>query len=221
VTGGNVSFYNRTGEVNIHPTPLVGVLGVMDDVAARTPMAWSGDGQIIYLLGQTRDEFGGSEWAHVVHGHLGGRPPAIDLAAERTLGQVLVAGSRAGIFTAAHDVSDGGVAITLAEMALRAGVGAKLAVPQGTDPFVFWFSESATRAVVVVSAEQELAFEIMCAAANVPVTQIGLVDPQAGADAGLPDDQALVWDDILGERIVLPLQELRQIWSATLPGLFG
>ncbi|HSO03926.1 MAG TPA: phosphoribosylformylglycinamidine synthase subunit PurL, partial [Candidatus Limnocylindrales bacterium] len=120
VTGGNVSFYNQTGDVAIHPTPVVGVLGVIDDVARRTPMAWGPDGDLIYVLGETRDEFGGSEWAHVVHGHLGGMPPHLDLGAERQLGQILVAGSRDGMFTAAHDVSDGGLAVALVEMALRA-----------------------------------------------------------------------------------------------------
>ncbi len=81
VTGGNVSFYNQTGTTAILPTPVVGVLGVIDDVTRRTPMALRGDGALLYLLGDTRDEFGGSEWAHVVHGFLGGRPPTVDLAA--------------------------------------------------------------------------------------------------------------------------------------------
>ena len=164
VTGGNVSFYNQTGDVAIHPTPVVGVLGVIDDVARRTPMAWGADGDLVYVLGDTRDEFGGSEWAHVVHGHLGGMPPHLDLEAERQLGQILVAGSRDGMFSAAHDVSDGGIAVTLVEMALRAGVGARCWVPDGIDPFVFLLSESATRAVVVVARSEELRFTEMCGA---------------------------------------------------------
>ncbi|MEO7235356.1 MAG: phosphoribosylformylglycinamidine synthase subunit PurL, partial [Lapillicoccus sp.] len=79
VTGGNVSFYNQTGDVAIHPTPVVGVLGVMDDVSTRTPSGFRTDGSSVWLLGETRDELDGSEWAHVVHGHLGGRPPVVDL----------------------------------------------------------------------------------------------------------------------------------------------
>src|SRR5690606_8579754 len=86
VTGGNVSLYNETGDVAILPTPVVGVLGVLDDVARRTPLGFRETGHAIYLLGTTREEFGGSEWAHVVHGHLGGLPPAVDLDAERQLG---------------------------------------------------------------------------------------------------------------------------------------
>src|SRR5690349_23343904 len=90
VTGGNVSLYNSTGDAAIHPTPVVGVLGVLDDVTRRTPMAFSHRGDSLLLLGTTRDEFGGSAWAWEVHGHLGGRPPAVDLHAEKALAQVLI-----------------------------------------------------------------------------------------------------------------------------------
>jgi phosphoribosylformylglycinamidine (FGAM) synthase-like enzyme len=221
VTGGNVSFYNQTGDVAIHPTPVVGILGVIDDVERRTPMAWGPDGELIYVLGETRDEFGGSEWAHVIHGHLGGMPPHLDLEAERQLGQILVAGSRDGMFTAAHDVSDGGVAIALVEMALRAGVGARCWVPDRLDPFVFLLAESATRAVVVVPRSEELRFTEMCAARDFPATRVGVVDSGIGAEAGLADEaQALVIDGVHGESVVLPLDELRATRAATLPALF-
>jgi phosphoribosylformylglycinamidine synthase II len=222
VTGGNVSFYNQTGDVAIHPTPVVGVLGVLDDVERRTPMAWGPDGELIYLLGDTRDELAGSEWAHVVHGHLGGMPPHLDLDAEQQLGQILVAGSRDGMFTAAHDVSDGGVAVALVEMALRSGVGARCWVPDALDPFVFLLAESATRAVVVVPRSEELRFTEMCAARGFPATRIGVVDSGIGAESGLgPGAQALVVDGVHGEPLVLPLAEVRQAREATLPGLFA
>jgi phosphoribosylformylglycinamidine synthase II len=221
VTGGNVSFYNQTGDVAIHPTPVVGVLGVFDDVERRTPMGWGVDGDLIYLLGDTRDEFGGSEWAHVVHGHLGGMPPHLDLDAERTLGQILVAGSRDGMFSAAHDVSDGGVAVALVEMALRGGVGARCWVPDGLDPFVFLLAESATRAVVVVPRSEELRFTEMCGARGFAATRIGVVDSGIGAEMGLADGaQALVVDAVHGESVVLPLAEVRAARSATFPALF-
>jgi phosphoribosylformylglycinamidine synthase len=221
VTGGNVSFYNQTGDVAIHPTPVVGVLGVIDDVARRTPMAWGPDGDLIYVLGDTRDEFGGSEWAHVVHNHLGGMPPHLDLEAERQLGQILVAGSRDGMLTAAHDVSDGGLAVALVEMALRADVGARCWVPDGLDPFVFLLSESATRAVVVVARSEELRFTEMCAARGFPATRIGVVDSGIGAESGVAGGQALVVDGVHGETVVLPLAEVRELREATLPALFG
>jgi len=182
VTGGNVSFYNQTGDVAIHPTPVVAVLGVIDDVARRTPMAWQNDGELIYLLGDTFDEFAGSEWAHVVHRHLGGLPPKVDLDREKLLAEVLVAGSRDGMISAAHDVADGGVAVTLAEMAARAGIGARTWVPDGVDPFVYLFSESTGRAVVVIARSEEQRFSAMCAARRLTATRIGVVDSQLGAD---------------------------------------
>lgn len=224
VTGGNVSFYNQTGDVAIHPTPLVGVLGVIDDVARRTPMAWGPDGELIYVLGQTRDEFGGSEWAHVVHGHLGGLPPQLDLESERQLGQILVAGSRDGMFTAAHDVSDGGIVVTLLEMALRAGVGARCWVPDGIDPFVFLMAESATRAIAVVPRSEELRFTQMCGARGFAATRIGVVDSGTGTGAGAGTGagvQTLVIDGVYGEAVVVPLEEVRSLREGTLPALFG
>ena len=93
VTGGNVSFYNQTGDVAIHPTPVVGVLGVIDDVERRTPLAFREIGDVVLLLGETRDELAGSEWAHVVHGHLGGLPPLVDLGGRAVPG----AGARRGL----------------------------------------------------------------------------------------------------------------------------
>ena len=218
VTGGNVSFYNQTGDTAILPTPVIGVLGVIDDVERRTPMAWGPDGELIYLLGDTDDEFGGSEWAHHVHGHLGGLPPRVDLARERLLAEVLVAGSRDGMLTAAHDVSDGGVAQALVEMALRAGVGARCWAPEGLDPFVFMFAESAGRAVVVVPRSEELRFTEMCAARALPAHRIGVVDSGLGPDAGFsPGTQVLQVSD----QFTVTLAELRAAHEATLPAVLG
>jgi phosphoribosylformylglycinamidine (FGAM) synthase-like enzyme len=214
VTGGNVSFYNQTGDTAILPTPVVGVLGVIDDVERRTPMAWGPDGELIYLLGDTRDEFAGSEWAHHVHGHLGGHPPAVDLARERLLGEILIAGSRDGMLTAAHDVSDGGVAQTLVEMALRSGIGARCWVPDGLDAFVFLFGESTGRAVVVLPRTEELRFTEMCAARQLPAVRIGVVDSGLAADAGFGTGvQVLEVSDLFS----LSLDELRTAHDETLP----
>ena len=218
VTGGNVSFYNQTGETAILPTPVIGVLGVLDDVDRRTPMAWGPDGELIYLLGTTRDEFAGSEWAHVVHGHLGGLPPKLDLEVERQLSQILVAGSRDGMLTAAHDVSEGGLAITLAEMAMRANIGARLWVPDELDPFVFLFSESATRAVVVVPRSEELRFTEMCGARNFPATRIGVVDSELGPDAGESSGTQVLQ---VGDSFTVTLDDLRAAHQGTFPALFA
>ncbi|MFE4518190.1 phosphoribosylformylglycinamidine synthase subunit PurL [Kitasatospora sp. NPDC056783] len=176
VTGGNVSLYNQTGEVAIHPTPVVAVLGVIDDVTRRTPLAFAEEGQLLYLLGDTADELGGSAWSQAVHDHLGGLPPKVDLERERLLGDILIAASRDGMIDAAHDLSDGGLGQALVESCLKGGLGARIVVPEGQDPFVLLFSESAGRAVVAVPRSEELRFNDMCTARGLPATRIGVVD---------------------------------------------
>ncbi|MFD3919727.1 phosphoribosylformylglycinamidine synthase subunit PurL [Streptomyces sp. NPDC058595] len=176
VTGGNVSLYNQTGETAIHPTPVVAVLGVIDDVTRRTPIAFKEEGQLLYLLGDTREEFGGSAWSQVIHDHLGGLPPKVDLDREKLLGEILISGSRDGMIDAAHDLSDGGLIQAVTESCLRGGKGARLVVPDGLDAFTALFSESAGRAVVAVPRSEELRFTDMCAARGLPATRIGVVD---------------------------------------------
>jgi len=230
VTGGNVSFYNQTGDVAILPTPVVGVLGVIDDVDGRTGMAWYHDGDLVYVLGDTGDHFAGSEWAHEVHGHLGGMPPAVDLGREQLLGEILVAGARDGMFNAAHDVSDGGIMQTLIEMALRGNVGARIWVPDTIDPFVFAYSESPTRAVVVVARDEESRFTKMCDARGFTALRIGVVDSQLDADAISSQDedgddvtpsQILQLDNVWGESVRWTLDELRVAHTGTLPAVLN
>jgi len=206
VTGGNVSFYNQTGATPINPTPVVGVLGVIADVRRRTGHGFQGDGDVVLLLGETRDELGGSVWAHALHGHLGGPPPRVDLAAERRLADVLVAGSADGLLAAAHDLSDGGLAQALVECCLHGGTGAWVTLPADMDPFVALFSESAARAVVAVPPGQLDRFLDLCRAVSVPVTRVG-----ATGGATL---------EVRGHFSV-PLDELRAAHESTLPALFG
>ncbi|CAM5490803.1 phosphoribosylformylglycinamidine synthase subunit PurL [Streptomyces abikoensis] len=206
VTGGNVSLYNQTGETAIHPTPVVAVLGVIDDVNRRTPMAFSDEGHLLYLLGDTKEELGGSAWSQVVHDHLGGLPPAVDLDREKLLGEILISASRDGMIDAAHDLSDGGLIQALAESCLRGGKGARIVVPDGIAPFVFLFSESAGRAVVAVPRSEELRFTDMCGARGLPATRIGVVDGEAIEVQG---------------QFSIPLAELREAHEATIPALLA
>jgi phosphoribosylformylglycinamidine synthase II len=203
VTGGNVSLYNQTGDVAINPTPVIGVLGVHDDVRRRVPTGWRADGETLLLLGETRPEFGGSAWASVIHGHLGGRPPAVDLPAERALGELLATLAADDLVTSAHDLADGGLAQALAESALRHDVGAQVQLA-GADPFTTLFSESAARALVTTA--DPAAVRAAAEAAGVPVTELGTT----GGDV-------LAVDGVLD----LGLAELRAAWTATLPALFG
>ncbi|MBB3049904.1 phosphoribosylformylglycinamidine synthase [Prauserella isguenensis] len=209
VTGGNVSFYNQTGDTAILPTPVVGVLGVIDDVRRRIPTGIGNEpGETLLLLGDTRDEFGGSVWAHVVHGHLGGTPPEVDLERERLLAEILVAGSRDGMISAAHDLSDGGLAQAVVEMALVGQCGARLLLDPDADPFVQLFSESAGRVLVAVPRTEELRFTEMCSARGVPWRKCGVADEQSNQ---------LEIQDVA----TFGLDELREAWEGTLPKLFA
>ena len=208
VTGGNVSFFNQTGETAILPTPVVGVLGVIDDVRRRIPPGIGAEaGETLLLLGETRDEFGGSAWAQVIHGHLGGLPPKVDLARERLLAEILVAGSRDGMISAAHDLSDGGLAQTLVETVLIGQCGARILLDEDADPFVQLFSESSGRVLVAVPRTEELRFTEMCDARGLPWRKTGVVDPES---------KTL---EIQGTA-TFPLTELREAWESTLPALF-
>lgn len=202
VTGGNVSLYNQTGETAILPTPVVAVLGVIEDVRRRTPSKFQAAGERIVLLGTTREELSGSEWAHVVHGHLGGTPPQVDLAAERALARLLK--DLVGVATSAHDLSDGGLAQALAEAAMVSGIGATVAL-EG-DAFVGLFAESAARAVVTVAAGDLDELRALCARHDVPLTELGTTGGEALVVEGAFD---------------VPLAELRDAWTATLPAALG
>jgi phosphoribosylformylglycinamidine synthase subunit PurL len=204
VTGGNVSFYNATGGRAIHPTPVVGVLGVHDDVRLRLSIGFAADGATIVLLGRTREELGGSAWAHVRHDHLGGRPPRVDLAAERALAEVLIAAAAGGLLAAAHDLSEGGLAIALAESCLRGGLGCRVALPG--DPFSYLFSESAARAVVAVRPGAQDAFTGLTAAAGLPAEVLGTVGGDSLRVTGCFE---------------IHLDELAAAHRGTLPALFG
>ncbi|MCL8023917.1 phosphoribosylformylglycinamidine synthase subunit PurL [Nocardioides bruguierae] len=210
VTGGNVSLYNSTAGTPILPTPVVAVLGLIEDVAKRTASAWSAAGQRVLLLGTTREELSGSEWAHVVHGHLGGLPPKVDLAAEMSLASLLAEGSAldAGVITSAHDLSDGGLSQALVEASLRNMVGVSVDVSEvaGGDPFLALFAESTARALVTVEESDLSAFLAMAAKHGVPVTDLGVTGG---------DDLVVTAG---GEPVLTAgLLELRATWTATIP----
>ncbi len=207
VTGGNVSFYNQTGDTAILPTPVVGVLGVIDDVRRRIPTGLGATGAEVWLLGETRDELGGSEWAHEVHGHLGGRPPAVDLAREQAIGAVLAAASRDGLVSGTHDLSDGGLAQALVEACLRSGLGARVTLPAQADPFVALFSESSARVLLGVSGTGAHRVAQLCADHGVLVTRLGEVHAAPVLE--------------IVNVATFTLDELRAAWEATLPALFG
>ena len=209
VTGGNVSFYNQTGSTAILPTPVVGVLGVIDEVDRRILTGFGNTpGETLILLGDTHDEFGGSIWSQVAHDHLGGLPPKVDLAREQLLADILLAGSRDGMISAAHDLSEGGLAQAVVEAALAGETGCRVLLPEGSDPFVQLFSESSGRILVAVPRSEEPRFTGMCTQRGLPWVRIGVVDD--GSDSV----------EVQGQFSVT-LDELRDTFEATLPALFG
>ncbi|CAB5053762.1 unannotated protein [freshwater metagenome] len=200
VTGGNVSFYNQTGDVAILPTPVIGVLGVIQDVRARTPMSFKDAGLDLYLIGDTKNDLGGSEWAYM-HGQRGGEAPIADLQKEMRLIDLLLEGQ--SIFVAAHDLSQGGLAVTLAEMVLHNNIGATLTL--SGELGIALLSESPGRVVVAVSPADGADFAVMAKVHDISIAKIG----STGGDALTINDS------------VIPLNELRAAHTQTIPKLFG
>ncbi|MCC2032869.1 phosphoribosylformylglycinamidine synthase subunit PurL [Microbacterium allomyrinae] len=217
VTGGNVSFYNQTGDQPIFPTPVVGVLGIIDDVAHRIPSGWQDPGENIYLLGVTSTELSGSQWAGTIHGHLGGRPPAVDLGQEKKLADLIHAGSQQSLISSAHDLSSGGLAQSLAESVMRFGIGARVWLNEiqerdGVDAATALFSESTGRVIVTVPREDDVKFRGLCEGRGYPVLRIGVTDSAADGDAPALEVQGV---------FTVPLAELRDLSTSTLPAAFG
>ncbi|MBB1483914.1 phosphoribosylformylglycinamidine synthase subunit PurL [Tessaracoccus sp. MC1865] len=175
VTGGNVSLYNQTAEEPILPTPTVGVLGVIDDVATRIRASFTHPGDSILLLGETGEELSGSIWEAAVHdGHLGGLPPVVKLDAEMALARVMGEAARRSLLSSAHDLSEGGLGVALAESAFKGGTGFAVTLPEG-DPTVELFAESAARVIVSLAGGDVADFEALCAEHGVPVQRLGEV----------------------------------------------
>ena len=180
VTGGNVSLANEDGETAIRPTPVIGMVGVMDDVELRVPMGFAAEGDIVMVLGATRDEIGASEYLAVVHGVEAGQVPALDLEAEGRLCRLLATAARDGLVRSAHDISEGGLAVALAECAIAGSIGATLRIGSdggdgGLAPDRSLFSESAARAVVTLEQSRLDEFLALAAGLSVPATTLGRV----------------------------------------------
>jgi phosphoribosylformylglycinamidine synthase len=174
ITGGNVSLYNETDGQAIYPTPVVGVVGVIEDASRVLTRVFRGEDEAILFLGETFDELGGSEFLKTVHGLVKGKPPQLDLARERALVELLVNGAAAGLLRSAHDCSDGGVAVTLAECAFSADrVGCEVDLASAGSAEATLFSESASRAVVTAREGDVNRFLEMARKHGVPARVVG------------------------------------------------
>jgi len=205
VTGGNVSFYNESDGRLIHPTPVVGVLGLLEDAGLAVPSGFPAAGLDVWLLGETRAEFGGSVWQRLA-GQLEGQPPALDLEAEAALQRLLVELAGRRLAASAQDLSEGGLAVALVEAVLARGVGAAVELPLFEKPLVLLVSESASRVLVSAVADHRAELAALAAAAGVPAARIGVT----GGDH-------LVISAVLD----LPLDELRDAYDGALERRLG
>ncbi|MBM3311922.1 MAG: phosphoribosylformylglycinamidine synthase subunit PurL, partial [Candidatus Aminicenantes bacterium] len=176
VTGGNVSFYNDTEGASIDPTPVLGVVGLIDDLAKAVTPGFKGEGEAVILLGETLDELGGTEYLKTVHGLEAGPPPAIDLGREKAVQEACLEAIGMGLVRSAHDPSEGGLAVCAAECAFHGpgGVGVVIELPETLRPDVLLFGESQSR--ILLTAKPEDASKVLDLAEKrgVPAAVIGL-----------------------------------------------
>jgi phosphoribosylformylglycinamidine (FGAM) synthase-like enzyme len=217
VTGGNVSFYNESSGRPIHPTPIVGVIGLLEDARAAVPTGFPRPGLDLWLLGQTRVELGGSAWQRLTTGRLEGRPPGLDLAAEARLQDLLVDLADRRLLASAHDLSDGGLAVALVEATLAAGVGATVSLPPvlasgpgtlggGSPVLAALVSETASRVLLAVPPEAAEEVNGLAGTAGVPAARVGVTGGDRLVVPGLLD---------------LPLARLRDAYEGALPRAIG
>ena len=173
VVGGNVSFYNESFGEAIYPTPVVGMLGLLDDVDDRVGSAFIREGDLVVLLGETKDELGGSEYLKVIHGKVAGSPPSIDWVAEKGLIEALTLASESDLLSSAHDLSEGGLAVALAESCIQGGTGSSVKLAGDLPLHVLLFSESQARALVSLEPEKLEALKEIAHKLGVPLEVIG------------------------------------------------
>jgi phosphoribosylformylglycinamidine synthase len=199
VTGGNVSFYNQTGSVAILPTPVIGVLGVIQDVRTRTPMSFTKAGLDLYLVGQTHEDLAGSEWAFL-HNQRVGQSPDADLQREMRLIELLLEGN--SFFVAAHDLSQGGLSAGLTEMVLRHKVGATISLDNAG---VSLISETPGRVLVAINPSDTARLEGLAIKNAIEITKLGVTGG----------------DSLTINEVAISLSELSTAHTSTFPKLFG
>jgi phosphoribosylformylglycinamidine synthase len=178
VVSGNVSFYNETEGTSIYPTPTIGMVGLIENINCATSQWFDREGDLIVLLGETGEEFGGSEYLKVVHGITAGKPPSLDLNRELSLINLLVEATTKGLIKSAHDVSEGGLAVAISECCFtgKGNVGASLEIPQGgIREDALLFSESQGRAIVSLDKDHLNALETLAHIHDIPLHVIGRV----------------------------------------------
>jgi phosphoribosylformylglycinamidine synthase subunit PurL len=208
VIGGNVSLYNENAKGAIYPTPVVGMVGLVHDVDHITTQAFKREGDVVFLLGETRAELGGSEFQYVVHGVTEGRPPVIDLAVEKKLQDGLLAAIQAGLVASAHDLAEGGLAVALAESCISGRLGADVNFASELRSDIALFSESQSRVLVSASADQAEELAAFLSGRGIPVQKLGVV---GGSDLRV---------SVNGSPVVeASVAQLEKVWKDAIPCL--
>ena len=211
VTGGNVSFYNDTEGLSIHPTPVLGIVGILDDIGKAVSPGFKAAGDRIVLIGESLEEIGGSEYLKVVHGIEAGAPPAIDLELEKRTQDLLLETIEAGLVRSAHDVSEGGLAVALAECAFHGGrkLGCDVALDASLRADALLFGESQSRVVVTCRKAAAAKLLELAARRGVPAKAVGSVGGK---------DIAIACPDLKGLRV--PVEKAFRVWKDSLPAFF-
>lgn len=179
VTGGNVSFYNESNNYTVYPTPVIGMLGLIEDVQYITSSYFKDEGDLIYLIGETKNEIGGSEFLKTIFNQVEGEIPEIDLKLEKKTIEILLGAIRSGFIKSAHDLSDGGLAVALAEccvMNRKKKIGAKVNLNIKFRSDFYLFSESQSRFIVTISPENQVEFEKLFGGTPIKLEKIGIVE---------------------------------------------
>jgi phosphoribosylformylglycinamidine synthase len=212
VTGGNVSFYNETDGRAIYPTPVIGMVGVVEDVDHVTPSAFRAEGDRIVLLGENTPEIGGSEYLYVTAGLVAGPPPRVDLLAERSLQRAVLEMIREGLVASAHDCAEGGLVCTLVESALgdgEEGFGVSVTLEDELPPVALLFGEATGRIVLSCDPSHEARILETAERHGVPARSIGSVSEPGGTfRVETPTGS-----------VAAPVAELRDAWVQALPGI--
>ncbi|QQE74928.1 phosphoribosylformylglycinamidine synthase subunit PurL [Brevibacillus composti] len=210
VIGGNVSFYNERSGDAIYPTPTIGMVGLIADVDHITKQNFKDAGDVIILLGETFAELGGSEYQKYVTGSISGRPPQIDLAKEAALQKLVLDAIRKGLVKSAHDLSEGGLGVALAEACFGHNIGATVSLDTELRADVLLFSESQSRILISVAKEHANTVLALAREQGVPAQAIG----ETGTE------QLVV--NINGtEAVRAPLAALKAAWKDAIPCLIG
>jgi phosphoribosylformylglycinamidine synthase subunit PurL len=202
VVSGNVSFYNETEGRNIPPTPMIAMVGLLDDVELHLTPWWKADGDVVVLLGRTREELGACEYLSVIHGLDRGAPPWIDLEAEKRLHRVCLEAAHERLLRSAHDVGEGGLAVALAECSFGGpGLGVRVAVERGLRADAILFGESQSRMLVSLRRKHLGHLRDLARREDVPLTVLGEVRGRSV---------------VVGDLIDLPVESARERWRRAL-----